>query len=470
MKLGNKALPSAPESEKIIIYTMIAKPETFLKVTELGIGEEHFYENKYKIIFKILVKMFSQNIDVDIVSLAEYIKKENLDKQVTLKDLLQIQKDTPITANYQVHCIICIEKYQQRQGIGIAYNLYKEIDSNSNINETIYDTIHNLEDLVEVKLSKSYYGEELAKVVYDEIIKRQSQDNNDRLYTGWESIDKKLGGIERGDVVIIAGRPSMGKSHVAKLLTYKWSIEDEFVGAYFTLEMTPEQLMFRHIQINTGIDIAKIREGQLNRNEESKVFDFIGKLHNLKNTYHVEMIPSLTPEKIKSRVKELIKKFNLRYIIIDHIGLVKTEKAMESKTIEMSYISNFTKQIALEYNISVIELIQLNRETTKQAGKKPDLSNLKQSGAFEEDADSVLFVHRPAYYGEKEIEIGTNRFSSENITEIILGKNRNGNGTGSEMLYSDPNTHKLSKLDIFNIPVANTKMDHFEEEDEIPPF
>jgi|DEB0MinimDraft_10_1074344.scaffolds.fasta_scaffold04697_12 replicative DNA helicase len=470
MKLGNKPLPNAPESEKIVIVAILWKQDTFMKITELGITSDHFYNSKHKIIFEIFTKMFSLNIDIDLVSVYEYIKKDKLENEVPLKYLAQINKEIPATAHFQVHCVILIEKYMQRQGISIAYKLYKDIESNEEITSTIYQTIHDLENSIEFKTSKSYYGTELAKIIYDEILKRMDNKNNDRLYTGWAETDKRLGGIERGDVVIVAGRPSMGKSHLAKILTYKWSIKESHVGAYFTLEMTPEQSMFRHIQIHTGINTRQLKEGELTLDEEKKVFDFLGTIHDLKNTYHVEMIPSLTPEKLKSRIKELIKKFNLRYIVIDHVGLMKVERSMESKTIEMTFISNFTKQIALEYNISIIELLQLNRETTKQAGKKPDLSNLKQSGAFEEDADSVIFIHRPEYYGEKEIEINRNRLSSHNITEIILAKNRNGDGTGSEFLYSNPKTHNLTKLDTFNHSIQETNTSHFEDDNEESEF
>lgn len=468
---GNKIPPHSEDAEIATLGGMIMSNQVIHKILNIFENENPFFLEKNSIIYSVIINLYKNNIIADILTIKEELKR--LGKQKNIggdKYLLEINKKTPTSANVEQYAIIVLEKFLRRKLIENSYvNLVKGYDDSENVLDLIYNSIHKLEDMVEFKPEKRFYGEELAKVTYDEIIKRQQGPNLDVLKTSWQTIDLKIGGFERGDVVIIAGRPSMGKSHFAKNLTYRWSIENNYVGAYITLEMTPIQTMFRLVQIETGITPERLRNGDVTDDENIAIIKFMDKLHNLKNTYHVEMIPSLTSIKLKSRIKELVKRFNLRYLVIDHVGIMKSEKSYENKAVEMGNISNSLKQLALELNVTIFGLVQINRESEKQTNKRPNMANLKHTGAYEEDADTILLIHRPEYYGEKFIEVNNLEISSENITEIIIAKNRNGGGTSSQFLYSQPDSRYLTELDYkhLQMPYRNGNVNSYDGEKSI---
>lgn len=445
---GNTPPPSNVDSEMQVLGDILIVPQSIYKAKK-AINSTDFYLEKHKIIFDVMDYLIGEIDTVDIFSLKnELSKMKKLEMVGGQKYLLELQKNRSFTANTAYHALLILESSIKRKAIISISKMYNSILQKENIVDVLYSTMHEFESLIEPNKDNSYTPEELAKYIDEEIEKRRDKSKPvERLFTGWKKIDELTGGFEPGDVVIVAGRTSMGKSHTITQLTYQWSVEQKIPGAYFTLEMSPLQLGFRQIQVKTGLQPNNLKNGNINDEEYAQTLEYNKLLSASK--YYTEKLPGATVSQIKSKAKELKKRYGIKYIVIDHVGLANYDIPMSTKEQEMTKISNTLKKIAMELNIVVFELIQLNRSTVANKEHKPDLSNLRQSGAFEEDADTVLFVHRPEYYNIDSVQIGEKTISSERITELILAKNRNGNGTGSVYMKAQENSYRLRPLDPF---------------------
>lgn len=442
---GNSSLPHSPEAEKHIIGGLIMNPQLFSKVNNI-IKKDHFYLEKYQIVYSVIEKLLEKIDNFDVVAIYEEIKRLDKQELVTKKFLFDTFRSVHANANIEKHALVVLERSMERDVIKINSETCQSIAQKEDIFDVTYKAIHNLERIVDIKTNNHYTPSELAVAVKEDIEKRMDKNIEiDRLYTGWTQIDNFLGGIENGDMTIIAGRPSMGKTHVVKQLTYFWSIENNIPGAYISLEMKPNQSAYRHIQIETGITPEKIKQGEITTEESVKINAYLSKLHN--SQYFVDMMPGMTISELKFRAKELKKRYNIKYLIIDHIGLMHADQPMNDKRVEMSYISNAIKKVGMDLDIKIFPLVQLNRSTISNKESRPDMSNLKESGTLEEDADSIIFIHRPEYYGIESFKYKGKEYSSEGVTEMILAKNRQGNGLGSSFLKSTDTTRRLRPID-----------------------
>lgn len=456
-KLGNQALPHNKEAELNVLRGLLGWSGEFMGEVKKIITANDFYEEKHKIIYEVIENVVEKIDTIDFSILTQELEKLNkFDYVGGEKFISKLMKFIPSknVVIYNAHAIY--ESACERKALIITAKLYNSIVNKENIVDVIYNTIHEYENIVSESQSFTLTPQKLADAAEEEIIKRMKKEHLvDSLFTGWSNVEKITGGFEKGDVVIIAGRTSMGKSHTVLQLHKKWSVEQNIPGAYFTLEMKPVQLAFRSAQLDTGISSKRIKDGEISDFELELIKKSNDNLR--KSQFYTEMQPGMTISKFRFRVKELKKRYGIKYAIIDHVGLMNTDKPMTSKEQEQRKISNDLKKIALEFDLIIIEILQLNRDTTSNKDKRPTLSNLRQSGAFEEDADTIILLHRPNYYGDKTIEIDGVSYPSKNITEAIVGKSRNGEGTGSAFLYSKDSSNKLEDI---NFNLLNTSIQH----------
>lgn len=446
VQLGSSPMPRNIEAEIQVLGSIMMSPSIIYKVKKI-IQPNDFYEEKHKIIYEVINLLIDRIGTADLLLIKEELKK--IDKHKFIGGdlyLLEINRKTPSSANVEHQALMVLDKSCERQAILASAEAFESIKKHENIVDVVYETIHKFENILGDKHTSTLTPEELASDVNAEISKRMNKDYlADSLFTNWFNVDKFIGGFEPGDIVIVAGRTSMGKSHFMKQLTYFWSIENNKSGAYFSLEMKPTQLAYRHIQIESGITPTQIRTGNLTQSEYNKTLEYNSKLE--KSKYYLEMHPGMTISEFRARAKELKKRFDIKYIVIDHVGLMNTDTPYSSKEQEQRKISNEVKRTALELNLIIFELVQLNREVMSNKDNRPNLSNLRLSGAYEEDADTVILLHRPEYYGDKTTKINDIDYPSNGISETIIAKNRNGDGTGTAFMFSRDTRNRLVPID-----------------------
>ncbi|NNG26694.1 MAG: replicative DNA helicase, partial [Ignavibacteriaceae bacterium] len=290
-----------------------------------------------------------------------------------------------------------------------------------------FDILDNAErkifEITESHLSKSYQGMDRAvrdAMEYIETI-HSSTHQKFSVPTGFYEVDELLGGFQKSDLIILAARPSMGKTALALTLARNAAIDHKVPVGVFSLEMATMQLIIRMICAEARINAHLVRTGKLPHSEGSKLSKTVHKLTDA--PVYVDDTPAQTVLEIRAKARRLKAEKNIGMIIIDYLQLMMGPQKTESREREISHISRSLKSLAKELNIPVIALSQLNRAVETRTDKRPQLSDLRESGSIEQDADVVMFLNRPEYYG---IEKDENGESLEGVTEVIIGKQRNG--------------------------------------------
>jgi replicative DNA helicase len=426
-------IPShATNSEMAVLGSMLLdKLAVDIVINSVKSNKNIFYHEKHQIIYQAILELFNCKTEIDSLTVAEKLfNKTELDLIGGAYYLTQLTDITPSSCNVQYYLSIVKEKYLRRQlgkfgqeisGIAFEENndIFDELDS---IESKIFQiTNSNIEQ--DSKHIKYYINETI-----DNISKIISTDRNKivGIPTGFRALDKTMGGLQDGDFIVIGGRPSMGKTAFA--LTMAKNMAEYFYEAggkesvgFFSLEMNGTSLAIRLLAADAKIDVQDIRNICLSDN------DFQVKLINAsKNLFKLPLIIDENviqgPTELRAKVRRMIIEHNIKIIFIDYLQLMKPPKA-ESREREVSIISQSLKQLAKEVHIPVVALSQLNRLVESRADKRPALSDLRDSGSLEQDADIVILVNRPEYYGIKTFEDKT---PTENIAEIIIAKNRNG--------------------------------------------
>lgn len=429
--LGAKTPPHSLESEMVVLGSMIQDKLAINKAQEL-LTEENFYSEKHKMIFRTILSMTSTSQQVDIVSLTEELKKKGYLKLIGgslyLTNLIEM---APTTENIETHSRIIQEKYLKRQLINISGQiLAKSYDDTTDALEEIDNAENQIFQLAQQRFQKGY--EKIDKVAKDAINLIQSMIHRDNkglsgIPSGYSEIDfNYTGGFQNSDLIIIAARPSMGKTAFALSMARNIAIDYNIPVAFFSIEMSAIQLVMRLIAAESKTSSNNLRTGKISQNEFFRVVKSMDKLKSA--PIFIDDSPMLSILELRAKARRLVNE-GIRIIFVDYLQLMKSPKA-ESREREISIISQSLKQLAKELNIPVIALAQLNRSVEARTDKRPLLSDLRESGSIEQDADVVIFIHRPDKYPSKN-KLNENsqvdQFDSNiKIAEIIIGKQRNG--------------------------------------------
>ncbi len=419
--------PHTQEAEAACLGAMIQSPQAVDIVFE-HLVEEDFFEERHRIIFSAINFLNDHHSPIDVVTLAERLKTtQNLSQIGGAVYLSQIIEQVPALSNVLHYVKIVKEKSMLRALINAARTIIDNVYDQQMDPTTLSDEAERL--IFEITNKKSSNNYVLLKNVIQQTLKgidRMSHSNHTYtgLPTGFKDFDDMTGGLGAGDLVVIAARPSMGKTALALNIANNILERDPENKAvlFFSLEMSAEELSLRMLSTKSRLRMQQIRKGELSegKGEWKDLIDAAGRLSLY--TLLVDDTPSISINEIRSKSRRLKSKYDIDIMIIDHMQLITTVDSAKSSSFnrnaEISYISRSLKALAKELKIPVVVLSQLSRAVESRTDKHPMLSDLRESGAIEQDADIVSFLYRDDYYNENS--------EHKNVTELKIGKQRNG--------------------------------------------
>jgi len=416
--------PAVPEIEATVLGAMMIEKQAVPKALEM-LNPDSFYLKSHRLIYEAMVSLFESGEPIDTVTLYEELKKRNhLDEVGGAVYLSKLSQNIPSAANIEYHAKIILEKQILRGLISSAHEIARSAyEGTMDAFDILDEAERKIFEITESHLSKSYQGMDRAvrdAMEYIETIHSSTQQKFS-VPTGFYELDEILGGFQRSDLIIIAARPSMGKTALALTLARNAAIDYKIPVGVFSLEMATMQLIIRMICAEARINAHLVRTGKLPHSEGPKLSRTVHKL--TESPIYVDDSPAQTVLEIRAKARRLKAEKNVGMIIIDYLQLMQGPAKAESREREISHISRSLKSLAKELNIPVIALAQLNRAVETRSDKRPQLSDLRESGSIEQDADVVIFLNRPEIY---KIEQFPDLTSTEGVCEIIVGKQRNG--------------------------------------------
>jgi len=425
--------PQAIEVEQAVLGAMLLDREAIGGALEI-IDQSCFYKPAHSKIFSAMVSLYDRNEPVDLITLAEELSKRNQLEEVGGRDvLLDLTDSVATSANIEYHSKIVLEKATLRkliqattEIISRCYDLTEEVDGLLDAAEQkVFDISEK-----RVKPGFVHLGEILPHTF--ESIDKIREGHITGLATGFKDLDSLTAGLQPADLVVVAGRPSMGKTSLSLTIAEYMAIEEKLPVALFSLEMAKSQLANRMLCSRARISAHRMRTGRLSDHEWANLSIAAGPLSEAK--IFLDDSPSIGILEMRAKARRLKAREDIGLIIVDYLQLMQGPRGTENRQQEISIISRALKGLAKDLNVPVLALSQLSREVERRGGeRRPHLADLRESGAIEQDADLVMFVYRPEIYGINTIDIYGKKENSEGIAEIIVSKHRNG-PTGSVFL------------------------------------
>ncbi len=415
--------PQAVEIEMAVLGSMLLEKEAISKSLEI-LDDTAFYKPAHQIIFKAIITLFEKSEAVDSITLMEELRRRGqLDQVGGAMFISDLTLKVTSAANVEYHAKIVLEKALLRNLISSSSEIMSRSYGDS---EDALDLLDEAEQKIfqisEKRLKKSFIQMKDAVFKTMEMIEsiHGKHSGVTGVPSGFSMLDNLTGGFQPSDLIIIAGRPSMGKTALVLSAARNAAIDHGVAVGFFSLEMSSQQLVLRLICAEARVNAHSVRTGRLHEDQWRQLSTRIGKLHQAK--IFIDDTPALGILEIRAKSRRLKVEHNVGLIIVDYLQLMQGPKSAQNREQEISNISRSLKALAKELNIPVIALSQLNRAVEARGDKRPMLADLRESGAIEQDADVVLFVHRPEMYGQAEHE----GKSTEGVAEIIIGKQRNG--------------------------------------------
>jgi replicative DNA helicase len=427
--------PHSIEAEMCLLASMMLEKDIIGQAVQL-IDREAFYQADHQIIYDVLVKLYELNRPIDSVILFEELLKRQLLEEVGgTSYIAQILNTVPSSAHGMHYAGIVREKAMLRQLIAASNDILRDSYAPYDQADVVLDKAERrIFEIAQKKVGGTMEPlEKTLHEVFDMI------DNRGRpgLMTGFHELDDMLNGLQNGEMIIVAARPSMGKTAFAMNLVEYMAADLKLPCAVFSLEMSKQQLAQRMLCSRGRVDAHKLRKGMLNDDEHKKLAITVDAL--AKAPVWVDDSAGLTPLELRAKARRLKLQHDIKCIMIDYMQLMDNP-GPESRQQQISEISRAVKSVARELNIPVICLSQLNRMTEGREGHRPRMSDLRESGSIEQDADVVMLLHREDYYRMNEPD-----FQPDNIAEIIVAKQRNG-PTGTVKLTFDTRSTRFNNL------------------------
>ncbi len=431
--------PQSIEVEKRVLGALMIDVDAFTIVSEL-LHPETFYDPKHQKIFHAIQQLNIKELPVDFISVIEQLKQEGTHDEVGAPSyIIELTDSVASSANIEYHARVLAQKFVARQLISYASTIEgKAFDESSDIDALMQEAEGKLFELSQKNMRQDYTQIQPVVLQAKELLLKASQNDGGMtgVPTGYYKLDEITSGWQASDLVIIAGRPAMGKTSFALSLARNISVDYGEPIAFFSLEMNNVQLVNRLISNVCEISGTKILSGKLSDEEWKRFDNRIPKLLNA--PIYVDDTPGLSVFELRTKARRLVREKGVKVIMIDYLQLMSASGMnFNSRQEEVSMISRSLKGLAKELDIPVLALSQLSRDVEKRAGagngtdsKIPQLSDLRESGAIEQDADMVLFVHRPEYYRIFNDENGNDL---RGMAQIIIAKHRKGS-TGNVLL------------------------------------
>lgn len=417
-----KVPPNSIEAEQSVLGGLMLDNESFVNVTE-RITADDFYRRDHGEIFRAVEILANEDKPFDVVTVAEWLEShEQLEQVGGMAYLAQLTDNTPSAANIDSYADIVRQRAILRQlisaGTEIVDNAFR---TEGRTPDELLDAAESLVFEIAERESRGRRGfrpiKELLVDALDRIDQLFQRDNPiTGVATGYYELDTMTSGLQKSDLVIVAGRPSMGKTAFALNIAQHAAIKEELPVAIFSMEMPSEQLAMRMMSSLGRIDQHKVRTGKLSDDDWPRLTHSVGILSEVQ--LFIDDTPALTPGDLRARCRRLAREHGLGLIVIDYLQLMQVHGSIENRATEISEISRSLKALAKELECPVVALSQLNRSLEQRQDKRPVMSDLRESGAIEQDADVIMFIYRDEVYDEDSNDKG--------IAEIIIGKQRNG--------------------------------------------
>tara|TARA_S200000501_G_scaffold7527_1_gene6677 strand:+ start:8144 stop:9658 length:1515 start_codon:yes stop_codon:yes gene_type:complete len=447
-----KLPPQAIDLEEVVIGAMMIDKKGVDEVIDI-LTPEAFYKETHQLIFQSIFTLFQKSEPIDLLTVSNQLKKDNNHEKIGGDFyLISLTQKVSSSAHIEFHARIILQKFIQRSLIKISNEIISDsYDESMDVFDLLDDAESKLYDITQGNIKKS--SESAQNLVIQAKSKIEAISNKKGLSgitSGFKNIDKLTAGWQESDLVIIAGRPGMGKTALSLSMASNIAITNKVPLAFFSLEMSSIQLITRMISSETGLDSNKLRTGKLEKHEWEQLNIRVKDLENA--PLFIDDTPSLSIFDLRAKARRMVSQKGVKIIVVDYLQLMTTGGNIKTgnREQEISTISRNLKALAKELSIPVIALSQLSRMVEGRTSKRPLLSDLRESGAIEQDADIVSFIYRPEYY-KIDTWDDNERSSTEGEAEFIVSKHRNG-GLDNIRLRFIPTLGKFEDIEQYDSP------------------
>ncbi len=433
----DKKPPQNLEAEVCVLGSLMLDNALIGEVLEV-LSAEDFYRRRHQIIFETMIDLYDENRSIDQVLLCEELEQRDLLEEVGGPDqVVELAEAVPTTSACLEYAKVIRGKAILRRLVNVCNNLSEralmEKDDPEDLLESAEKEIFNVAGAREEKESLT-----IGEMLTDTIEQIEESRKNDGLVsgvsTGLRDLDEKIGGLRKGAFIVLAGRPSMGKTSLARTLAAHATINENAPTAFFSLEMTSDQIAMTMLLGESGVPPYKVKKGMVSEEDMKDITSASGMFEDA--PLYIDDSNAVSSHQLRSRIRRMKSNYDIDLVIIDYLQLMQGPDT-NSRQEEIALISRQMKGIARELNIAVLALSQLNRNVEQRNPPRPKLADLRESGAIEQDADVVLLLYRDYYY--------TGNEDNKGITEVIVGKHRNG-PTGTVKIYFDEELMEFQNL------------------------
>ena len=413
--------PQNIEAEQSILSAILIQNNTLPEVLEI-LSEKHFYREAHRKIFTAILDLFERNEPIDLITLTNILKEHDQIESIGGASYLAELVDTiPMATNAAHYARIVHEKATLRRLIERATSITSRcFEDQGEVEELLDFAERSIFEISEDKVRPAFYS--LADILTDTYKAVEEAYENKVLVTGvptgYRELDQKTSGLQPGDFIVIAGRPSMGKTALALNIARNAAIDANVPVAIFSLEMSKEQLSLRMLSAEARIDSTRMRGGFLSEADLARINRAAGTLYDL--PIYIDDSPAISALEVRAKARRMKMEKGLGLVIVDYLQLMKGRASAERRDLEISEISRSLKALAKELGLPVVALSQLNRKVEDRSNRRPVLSDLRESGAIEQDADVIIFIYRDEVYNKEENN------PNRGIAEIVVAKQRNG--------------------------------------------
>ena len=417
--LIKRIMPNSIEAEQSVIGAMIMDKEAIVIASET-VTKEDFYQQSYGVLFEAMVELYNEGQPVDVVTLQNRLREKDVPPEIcSMEFVAGLINAVPTSANVKYYANIVAEKAVLRRLIKVNEEIANQCYlGRESVDDILADTEKQIFDLLQNKGGGDYVP--IKQVVINALEKielaAKTQGNVTGIATGFLDLDYKTSGLQPSDLILVAARPSMGKTAFVLNIAQHVAFHSNLCTAIFSLEMSKEQLVNRLFSLESRVDAQLLRSGNLADSDWEKLIEGAGIIG--RSSLIIDDTPGISISELRSKCRKYKLEHDLKLIIIDYLQLMSGSGRSDSRQQEISDISRSLKGLARELNVPVIALSQLSRQVEQRPDHRPMLSDLRESGAIEQDADVVMFIYRDDYYNKDTPD--------KNIAEIIIAKQRNG--------------------------------------------
>ncbi|ABF14313.1 replicative DNA helicase [Candidatus Palibaumannia cicadellinicola] len=421
-----KIPPSSLEAEQSVLGGLMLDNKRWDNISE-RVATDDFFNRPHQLIFREMQLLFDMSKPIDLITLAESLEqKGKLDAVGGFSYLAELSKNTPSVANISAYADIIRERAIVRELITVAHEIANAgYNPQGRSSEELLDFAESQVFKIADNRANKDEGPKSIDLILEKTVTRIEQlyqnphDGVTGVSSGYQDLDRKTAGLQKSDLIIVAARPSMGKTTLAMNMCEHAAMTEEKPVLIFSLEMSGEQIMIRMLASLSRVDQTRIRTGRLDDSDWARLSSTMGILLKKQNMLYIDDSSGLTPTDVRFRARRVFREHDgLSLIMIDYLQLMRVPALADNRTMEITEISRSLKALAKELQVPVIALSQLNRSLEQRADKRPVNSDLRESGSIEQDADLIIFIYRDEVYN--------NNSDMKGIAEIILGKQRNG--------------------------------------------